>query len=131
MKLSQLSTPKIDCLLLNFWDEFHNAVNINYHNPIFSSEEVSLSVGNANRQSNIIVTEINELNPMQKQGVAIILEDQKGDFLYQKSKSNLDITLLLVINGNICEVNLEETKNIFILKQENCSDYEGWYDGIQ
>jgi acyl-coenzyme A synthetase/AMP-(fatty) acid ligase/acyl carrier protein len=76
LKLSQLSTPKIDCLLLNFWDEFHNAVNINYHNPIFSSEEVSLSVGNANRQSNIIVTEINELNPMQKQGVAIILEDQ-------------------------------------------------------
>ena len=46
--------------------------------------------------------------------------------------SKLNITTLFVINGHQCEVIIPETKpNIYLLKQDNCSDWEGWYNGIK
>jgi len=44
---------------------------------------------------------------------------------------NLDITYLFIINGNNCEVTIPTIPNVHILKQDNCSDWEGWYDGIR
>jgi len=43
---------------------------------------------------------------------------------------NLDITYLFVINGHICEVIIPKKDNIYVLKKDYCSDYEGWYNGI-
>ena len=44
---------------------------------------------------------------------------------------NLDITSLFVINGHQCEVFIPNRSDIHILKEDNCSDYEGWYNGIK
>ena len=43
--------------------------------------------------------------------------------------NNLDITTLIVINDHQCEVIIPS--NIFVLKEDNCSDYEGLYNGIK
>ena len=45
--------------------------------------------------------------------------------------SNIDITTLFVINGHQCEVLIPNEPDIFILKEDNCSDWEGWYNGIK
>jgi hypothetical protein len=44
---------------------------------------------------------------------------------------NLNIETLFVINGNQCEVVIPNKPNINILKEENCSDWEGWLNGIK
>jgi hypothetical protein len=44
---------------------------------------------------------------------------------------NLNITCLFVINGHQCEVVIPTESNIHVLKEDNCSDYEGWYNGIK
>jgi len=45
--------------------------------------------------------------------------------------SNLDISTLFVINGHQCEVLIPKKQNIYVLKENNCSDWEGWYNGIK
>ena len=44
---------------------------------------------------------------------------------------HMDITTLFVINGYQCEVLIPREENIYILKEENCSDWEGWNNGIK
>jgi hypothetical protein len=51
--------------------------------------------------------------------------------LDEKLWSNLNITTLFVINGHKCEVLIPSKPNIHVLKQDNCSDWEGWYKGIK
>ena len=43
----------------------------------------------------------------------------------------MDITTLIVINGHQCEVFIPEVPDIRVLKENNCSDWEGWYNGIK
>jgi hypothetical protein len=43
----------------------------------------------------------------------------------------LNITYLFIINSKDCEVVIPTRNDIHILKQENCTDYEGWYNGIK
>jgi hypothetical protein len=45
--------------------------------------------------------------------------------------SDLDISTLFVINGRQCEVLIPKKPNIYVLKEDNCSDWEGWYNGIK
>jgi len=40
------------------------------------------------------------------------------------------LTSLFVINGQLCEVVIP-TNDCYVLKQDNCSDYEGWLNGIR
>jgi len=51
--------------------------------------------------------------------------------LNTKLWKNLDITTLFVINGYQCEVTIPTRPDIEVLKQDNCSDFEGWNNGIQ
>ena len=51
--------------------------------------------------------------------------------LDEKLWSNLNITTLFVINGHKCEVLIPSKPNIHVLKEDNCSDWEGWYNGIK
>ena len=52
--------------------------------------------------------------------------------LNDKLWSKLNISTLFVINGHQCEVLIPTTKpNIYLLKENNCSDWEGWYNGIK
>ena len=51
--------------------------------------------------------------------------------LDEKLWSNLNITTLFVINGHRCEVLIPSKPNIHVLKEDNCSDWEGWYNGIK
>jgi hypothetical protein len=44
---------------------------------------------------------------------------------------DMDITVLFVINGHQCEVLIPVQENIHILKEDNCSDWEGWYNGMK
>ena len=44
---------------------------------------------------------------------------------------DMDITTLFIINGKQCEVLIPEREDLFILKQDNCSDVESCYNGIQ
>uniref|UniRef100_A0A6C0C8A7 Uncharacterized protein n=1 Tax=viral metagenome TaxID=1070528 RepID=A0A6C0C8A7_9ZZZZ len=44
---------------------------------------------------------------------------------------DLDITYLFVINGHQCEVVIPSYHNVHILKEDNCSDWEGWANGIK
>ena len=45
--------------------------------------------------------------------------------------SNLNVTTLFVINGHMCDVLIPSKPNIHVLKEDNCSDWEGWYNGIK
>jgi hypothetical protein len=51
--------------------------------------------------------------------------------LDEKLWSNLNITTLFVINGHKCEILIPSKPNIHVLKEDNCSDWEGWYNGIK
>ena len=51
--------------------------------------------------------------------------------LDEKLWKNLNITTLFVINGHKCEVLIPSKENIHVLKEDNCSDWEGWYNGIK
>jgi len=51
--------------------------------------------------------------------------------LNEKLWSNLNIETLFVINGYNTEVVIPQKPNINLLSQENCSDWEGWYNGIK
>jgi hypothetical protein len=51
--------------------------------------------------------------------------------LDEKLWSKLNITTLFVINGHQCEVLIPNKPNIHVLKEDNCSDWEGWYNGIK
>ena len=51
--------------------------------------------------------------------------------LNKKNWLNLNITTLIIVNNHICEVDLLSNENIFILKEDNCLDFEGWYNGIK
>jgi len=42
----------------------------------------------------------------------------------------LDITYLFVINGHQCEVIIPSYPHVHVLKEDNCSDWEGWGNGI-
>src|SRR5688500_2365946 len=44
---------------------------------------------------------------------------------------DLDITYLFVINGYQCEVTIPTYHNVHVLKEDNCSDWEGWGNGIK
>ena len=44
---------------------------------------------------------------------------------------NIDVTTLFILNGHQCEVLIPERDDINVLKQDNCSDWEGWYNGIK
>lgn len=43
---------------------------------------------------------------------------------------NLNIETLFVINGHLCEVNIPSKPNVHVLKQDNCHDFEGWFNGM-
>lgn len=43
---------------------------------------------------------------------------------------HLDITTIIVINGRQCDVSIPIKENIHVLYEDNCSDYEGWFNGI-
>ncbi len=43
---------------------------------------------------------------------------------------DMDITTLIIINGKQCEVLIPERSDIIVLKEDNCLDWEGWYNGI-
>jgi hypothetical protein len=45
--------------------------------------------------------------------------------------SNLNMRTLFVINGHRCEVLIPNKPNVHVLKEDNCSDWEGWYNGIK
>ncbi len=51
--------------------------------------------------------------------------------LDEKLWKKLNITTLFVINGHQCEVLIPSKPNIHVLKEYNCSDWEGWYNGIK
>jgi len=44
--------------------------------------------------------------------------------------TDIELTTLFVINGHQCEVIIPTKNDIYVLKEDNCSDYEGWYNGI-
>ena len=44
---------------------------------------------------------------------------------------NANITYLFVINNHRCEVIIPKREDVHILKEDNCHDYEGWYNGIK
>ena len=51
--------------------------------------------------------------------------------LNEKLWCKLTIETLFVINGHQCEVVIPTKPNIFVLKEDNSSDWEGWYNGIR
>jgi hypothetical protein len=51
--------------------------------------------------------------------------------LNDKLWGNLNISTLFVINGHQCEVLIPTKPNVFVLKEDNCSDWEGWCNGIK
>jgi hypothetical protein len=51
--------------------------------------------------------------------------------LNQENWLNLNITYLFVINNHQCEVVIPKRDDIHVLKEHNCHDYEGWYNGIK
>lgn len=44
---------------------------------------------------------------------------------------HMNITYVFVINGHQCEVIIPNRHDINVLKEDNCSDWEGWYNGIR
>ena len=52
--------------------------------------------------------------------------------LNDKLWSKLNLSTLFVVNGHQCEVLIPTTKpNVYLMKEDNCSDWEGWYNGIK
>ena len=78
-----------------------------------------------------------------KIGIIYIYYERKNE---QKNQTNLsffikhglnknnwpirNIITLFVINGHQCEVTIPDEPDIYVLKEENCSDWEGWLNGI-
>lgn len=93
-----------------------------------------------------IINNLNVLTDIKKSKICVIyvyyerLNEQKNQTnlsffikygLNKKNWLNLDITYLFVINGHKCEVSIPSEHNIHILKEDNCSDFEGWFNGIK
>ena len=51
--------------------------------------------------------------------------------LNDKLWDKLNISTLFVVNGHQCEVLIPTKPNVYLLKEDNCSDWEGWYNGIK
>jgi len=51
--------------------------------------------------------------------------------LNEKNWMNINLETLFVINGHLCESLIPNKPKIHILKEKNCSDWEGWYNGIK
>lgn len=51
--------------------------------------------------------------------------------LDNKNWLNLNIKYLFVINNLQCDVVIPKREDVHVLKEENCHDYEGWYNGIK
>ena len=51
--------------------------------------------------------------------------------LNDKLWAKLNISTLFVVNGHQCEVLIPTKPNVYLLKEDNCSDWEGWYNGIK
>ena len=51
--------------------------------------------------------------------------------LNEKLWAKLNISTLFVVNGHQCEVQIPTKPNVYLLKEDNCSDWEGWYNGIK
>lgn len=51
--------------------------------------------------------------------------------LNDKLWTKLNISTLFVVNGHQCEVIIPTNPNVYLLKEDNCSDWEGWYNGIK
>lgn len=51
--------------------------------------------------------------------------------LNEKNWIKMNLETLFVINGHICELLIPTKSNIHILTEDNCSDWEGWYNGIK
>lgn len=110
------------------------------HNNLNNKKKIE----NVNAPNNIIAN--NKLVDITKAKIGIIYvyyerkNEQKNQTnlsffikygLDEKLWSNLNITTLFVINGHRCEVLIPSKPNIHVLKEDNCSDWEGWYNGIK
>jgi len=51
--------------------------------------------------------------------------------LNKKNWVNANITYLFVINNHQCDVIIPKREDVHVLKEDNCHDYEGWYNGIK
>lgn len=101
-------------------------------------------IENVNAPNNIIAnTKLIDINKA-KIGIIYVYYERKNEQknqtnlsffikygLDEKLWSNLNITTLFVINGHRCEVLIPSKPNIHVLKEDNCSDWEGWYNGIK
>jgi len=43
----------------------------------------------------------------------------------------INVDYLFVINGHQCEILIPNEPNIKVLREDNCMDFEGWYNGIK
>lgn len=61
---------------------------------------------------------------------------------YSKNQTNLqhfvnrglnieNMDYIFIINGHICSVNIPKRDNIIVIKEDNCFDFEGWYNILQ
>lgn len=50
--------------------------------------------------------------------------------LDKKRWKNIDMECLFIINGHVCEVIIPNEDFFFILKEDNCTDWEGYLNGI-
>jgi hypothetical protein len=129
-------------LLLKKNQIINNSVN---HNSVNHNTVNHNSVNHNTVNDNIIYKLIN-LPDIKKSKICIIYcyYERKNEQKNQTNLSffikyglteniwfNLDITVLFVINNYNCEVIIPKQKNIFILYEENCHDWEGWYNGIR
>lgn len=133
-------------LLLNFNIEFYK----NYYKDIKDLDDDEIKnhyIFIGSKESRIkSENEEKELieNKSIKIGIIYVYYERKAE---QKNQTNLsffikygldrsrwrdmDIKTLIIINGHQCEVLIPERDDIIILKEDNCSDWEGWYNGIK
>ena len=106
-----------------------NELNINNELNI-SYGDINVSYGDINNTPKICIIYVYyERKNQQKNQTNLSFFIKYG--LDKSRWRDMDITTLLVINGHQCEVLIPKRNDLFVLKQDNCSDWEGWYDGIK
>ena len=101
---------------------------VNKSTTLVKSNESNLDVDFTKAKIGIIYVYYERKNEQKNQtNLSFFIKYGLDEKLWKK----LNITTLFVINGHQCEVLIPSKPKIHVLKEDNCSDWEGWYNGIK
>jgi hypothetical protein len=98
-------------------------------NPHIRHNNYKLSLPDIKKSKICIIYAYYEIKNQQKNQTNLSFFIRHG--LNKQNWLDLNITCLFVINDFITEVFIPNQQNFLILREQNCSDFDAWYNGIK